>query len=728
MFVEIENMKFYYFFILLLSFSFSSYANINQPYGLFFVKENKLKSGQDIFEAPTLKTDVAVDVQGLLSTTIVKQYFINPTNTHMEAIYLFPLPEKSAVDHLRMKIGDRYIDGVIKEKEEAEETYEKAKKQGKKASLVSSSRSNIFKTKLANIAPGEMIIIEIRYHDKLVLEEGAYNLRIPTVIQHRYGFPTKWKINTDGAAPVLEIDKDIHSPINDKEYSINPYSVSVDLNTGFNISSPQSDEALNINKISSSHFTVSLANGTMPSTKDFIVSFKPILSPDPYVQIYGEEVGEDLYLYGLINPQIKLSDLHLADKLAITIVADVSGSMSGNSLRKMKTVLKNFINQLPEHYHLNIIAFNDYHFKLFRAPKVATQNIKYQALSFVKKLKAENGTNMMPAVYEALFEKISIPVNHQIVLMTDGAITSERSMMALVNEHIGNKRFNVVGIGSAPNSFLITNLAKAGRGSYLYVNTSDLVKKSEDLLYKINRPIIENLQLVLPMSHEMLPKRFPDILVNEPITFFLKLSNTKKTDLDKPFSLRGNKLSRSWKFEIHPNDIQVGNNLNQLWAREKIAELMFHNAIGKLDTGTNKKKVTRLALEHSLVTEFTSLVAVDHMISRNANDPLKTHQIAQNLVEGWEEPGSIQNLSFLEDLIDPNSISSPSIQNLLQMPAQALQLASPEEVLNKIDLNTNSVLQIQFVQTSTNKYFYFILAGILFVFSLTLFRFRRRFY
>ena len=67
---------------------------------------------------------------------------------------------------------------------------------------------------------------------------------------------------------------------------------------------------LKINKISSSHFTVSLANGTIPSTKDFIISFEPILSPDPYVQIYGEEVGEDLYLYGLINPQIQLSDLH----------------------------------------------------------------------------------------------------------------------------------------------------------------------------------------------------------------------------------------------------------------------------------------------------------------------------------------------------------------------------------------------------------------------------------
>ena len=89
MFVEIKNMKRFYFFILLIILPFSSQAKINQPYGLFFVQENELKTGQDIFEVPTLKTHVDVEVQGLLTTTTVKQYFINPTNTHTEAIYYF---------------------------------------------------------------------------------------------------------------------------------------------------------------------------------------------------------------------------------------------------------------------------------------------------------------------------------------------------------------------------------------------------------------------------------------------------------------------------------------------------------------------------------------------------------------------------------------------------------------------------------------------------------------
>ena len=710
MFVEIKNMKRFYFFILLIILPFSSQAKINQPYGLFFVQENELKEGQDIFEVPTLKTLISVEVQGLLTTTTVKQYFINPTNTFTEAIYLFPLPDKSAVDQLRMKIGDRYINGIIQKKEQAEATYEKAKKQGKKTSLISSSRANIFKTKLANIAPGEMIVVEFRYQEKLMLREGEYSLRIPTVITHRYKTPQDNVIDVDGE-PTVEYDPEIHSPINDKNgYTINPYTIAVDLNTGFNITMPKSIDPLIIDQISPSHFSIVLANGTMPSNKDFVLSFKPIITPNPYVQIYGEEVGNDLFLYGLINPQVNLNDLHLADKSAITIVADVSGSMSGSSLRQMKSILIDFINTLPEHQYINIIAFDDKYYKLFSSPKQATAYNKYTTLKFIKNLHDGGGTKMFAPIYEALFEKTSHLLDHQIILMTDGAISSERETMALVNQYIGNKRFHVVAIGSAPNSYLIKGLARAGRGSFLYVDDFTFKDKAKELLFKINHPVIKNLELQLSKQHEILPKKFSDVIANDPISFFLKIPNVKKEDLHQPIVLTGLQSSQPWKFEIHQEDIQMGKNINQLWAREKIDDMMFNNAIGLLDTGTYKKKATDLALQHSLVTEFTSLVAVDDQVSRENNQPLISHKIAQNRPDGWVDPDVAKMMKLM-------GLSNGGIDNLISI--QSLQ---------RVDLNTSPILRANFVQTATNKYFYFILAGILFTFSLTLFRFRRRLY
>lgn len=717
-------MKLLYFiiFILLPSLSLTAHAKINQPYGLFFVQDNELGEEKEIFRAPTLKTDLTVTVQGLLTTTTVKQHFINPTSSYMEATYLFPLPDKSAVDHLLMKIGDRFIEGVIQEKEEAEQTYQKAKKSGKKTSLISSTRSNIFKTKLANIAPGELIVIETRYHSTLSFQNGDYSLRIPTVINHRYMPPKKIQAG-DGIKEDFVFDPEIHSPRNEQAaYTINPYSIRVNLNAGFAITPPKSIDQLEVEKISASHFRVSLADGTMPSTKDFVLSFSPITSTEPYIQIYGEEVDDDLYLYGLINPQIKTEDLQLMEKTAITVVTDISGSMSGKSLRQMQSLLIDFINQLPEHHHLNIIAFNDNHFKLFGKPKEANVTNKMRALKFVKDLEAENGTNMLPPVYEAILENTDLPMKHQIILMTDGDIGFEQDMMAVVHEHVGNKRVHVVGIGSAPNNFLVKNLAKAGRGSYLYGGGGRYTskgykysgeefnkKKAQDLLFKINRPVIENLRLVMMRNHEILPKLFPDVLANEPITFFMKFPYTRLDDLTKPLTLKGNKHSRSWKFSITKDQIQEGQFLDQLWAREKVDSLSFLRSIGFLDQMNFERQVIDIALQHQLVTKFTSLVAVDENISRNPDEPIFSHQIAHNIPEGWVDPEVMKQATNIQNLTSgPNAIEALSME--------------------PIELEKFPALQVQFVQTATGKELFYLLACILLSGAAFLFYFRQRLY
>ena len=682
-------------------------SNINQPYGLFFIEANQLEEEKKVFAAPTLKTDVRVDVQGLLSTTTVKQYFINPTNTWMEATYLFPLPDKSAVDFLRMKIGDRFIEGEIQEKVEAEKTYQKAKKSGQKASLVSSSRANIFKTKVANIAPGELIIIEIRYHDVLTFKNDTYSLRIPTVINHRYTRPKKVQ-EGDATKEVTEFNPEIHSPINESpDFTINPYSISIDLNTGFGITVPESSfHTISVDSVSSSHHQITLAEGTMPSTRDFVLNFAPIKSPEPYIEIYGEDIGNDLYLYGLINPQIEQQDLTLMEKTAITIVADVSGSMSGNSLRQMQGALIAFINQLPEQHYINIIAFNDYHIKLFKDPKPATQSIKQQALRFVRELEADHGTNMLPPVYEAILEQSPLPMKQQVVLMTDGAIGYETEMMGIVHEHIGDKRFHVVGIGSAPNSFLIKGMAKAGQGSYLYVN-DNIKNKIKDLLFKINRPVLENLRVVMAQQHDILPKRFPDILADEPITFFLKIPDTKMADLTKPFTIKGNQRSKAWKFSITPDQIQKGKYLDQLWAREKIADISFQKAIGFMDVMQYERRVRDLGLKYHLITKFTSLVAVDPIVSRDQSSPLLSHQIAHNIPDGWEDPEILKQTKMMQ-------------QHFKQFNQ------GPIEALYKVNLNTTPVLKVHFVQTATNKDAFLLLAILLFLGSFYLFKIHRR--
>lgn len=699
---------FSFFITLLISYSLQAkplQSNINQPYGLFFVEANNPE--KEIFAGPTLKTDVNVKVQGLLTTTTVKQYFINPTNSWMEAIYLFPLPDKSGVDFLRMKIGDRFIEGKIQEREKAEKIYQEAKKNGNKASLVSSSRSNIFKTKVANIAPGELIIIEIRYHDVLEFKNDIYSLRIPTVINDRYMYPIKVQ-EGETISKVTKLNTEIHSPINiSPDFTINPYSISIDLNTGFDITFPESSShAISVDSISSSHHNITLTEGKTPSTRDFVLNFSPIKSPEPYIEIYGEDVGKDLYLYGLINPQIEQQDLTLMDKTAITIVADVSGSMSGKSLRQMQAALIAFINQLPEHHYINIIAFDYSYYKLFTIAEPATESIKQLALKFVRDMEADNGTKMLPPIYEAILEKPPISMKQQIVLMTDGAINYEKEIMALVNEHIGDKRFHVVGIGSAPNSFLVKGIAKAGRGSYLYVD-DNFNEKINNLLFKINRPVLENLKIEMTRQYDILPKKFPDILADEPITFFIKIPDTKMVDLIKPFIINGNKRNNEWKFSITPDQIQKGKHLNQLWAREKVEDISFQKITSYMDVTEYEQQIIELGLKHHLITKFTSLVAVDPIVSSDKSKPFFSFQIPQNIPDGWEDPKILKQTK------------------MMQQDFKKLNL-EPEEILYKVNLNTQKTLKVNFVQTSTNKNMFLLLAIFLLLGSYFLFKIQRR--
>ena len=59
--------------------------------------------------APILKTDVQIAVTGIIARATVRQEFTNPSQKKgdwLEGIYVFPLPETAAVDHLRMHVGD----------------------------------------------------------------------------------------------------------------------------------------------------------------------------------------------------------------------------------------------------------------------------------------------------------------------------------------------------------------------------------------------------------------------------------------------------------------------------------------------------------------------------------------------------------------------------------------------------------------------------------------------
>ena len=203
----------------------------------------KLASGGFSADAPVLNTDVVMAVSGMLARVSVRQRFLNPGKQWAEGIYVFPLPEDAAVDRMRLRIGERIIEGEIQEREQAEKTYARARKEGKKASLLSQQRPNIFTTAVANIGPGEEVQVEIEYQQALRYDQGAFSLRFPLVVAPRYipGRPlageeevsftaTGWSTNTTQVPDASRITP----PVADSsDQPINPVSIQVNLDAGF---------------------------------------------------------------------------------------------------------------------------------------------------------------------------------------------------------------------------------------------------------------------------------------------------------------------------------------------------------------------------------------------------------------------------------------------------------------------------------------------------------------
>ena len=191
-------------------------------------------------QAPRLGTDVVMTVNGTIARVTVTQRFENTSDRWLEGVYVFPLPEQSAVDALRMEIGSRVIEGEIKGRDAAKQAYEAAKDAGQKASLVEQERPNIFTNSVANIGPHEAVVVRIEYQETVKQDAGVYSLRFPLVVAPRYNpkgseiTPVDYGGKPSPSDPVPDRDR-ITPPVLDpaKVPKINPVSIEVTLDAGF---------------------------------------------------------------------------------------------------------------------------------------------------------------------------------------------------------------------------------------------------------------------------------------------------------------------------------------------------------------------------------------------------------------------------------------------------------------------------------------------------------------
>ncbi|MDH3746813.1 MAG: marine proteobacterial sortase target protein [Gammaproteobacteria bacterium] len=596
-----------------------------------------LRMQQGYRVATLMNTDVEMKISGLVARVKVRQEFENTGQDWVEGIYVFPLPDKAAVDRMRLHIGDRFIEGEIREKEKARKEYERAKAEGKKASLIEQQRPNMFTTSVANIAPGERVVVEIEYLEDLQYANGMFSLRFPMTLTPRYipGTPLPDRQGSGWSADTTQVDNaSLISPPMVANSSAHRASIQIDLNVGVPLEIIASRyHPVNVAQ-QSGRYDIVLAGQTVPMDQDFELIWKPLAAAAPQAMAFTETIdGEPHYLLMVMPPSTESAAKQLMPREMIFII-DTSGSMHGTSIGQAKKALGRALKRLRAGDRFNVIAFSSQPNALFPTSVAVDSGSMSAADAFVASLQANGGTEMRAALELALGNPPAETHLRQVVFITDGAVGNEDELFKLIDRRLGNGRLFTVGIGSAPNSWFMRKAAETGRGTYTMISALNEVGERMDLLFgKIEQPQVTNISIDWPSGVivDAYPDVVPDLYVNEPVSVKAKISGVvHDTDV---VGISGNTVNGAWVRELAIADGADSPGVAALWARARIGELMDMGRRGA-DASEIRDEVVSTALKHHLVSKYTSLIAVDKTPARVAGELLRRDQVPNRMAYG----------------------------------------------------------------------------------------------
>lgn len=571
---------------------------------------------------PLKHTDVQASLSANIARVQVSQTYENPHSQPIEAIYIFPLPENSAVQDMRMVIGDRTIRAEIKKRAEARQTYETAKVEGHTAALLEQERPNIFTQSVANIEPGKSIDVVLTYVQNLSYDSGAYEFVFPMVVGPRFnpGTPigtrrgSGWGIDTDRVPDASRITPPI---LGEGMRSGHDISISVQVDAGM----PIKDFDVPTHEIvqraaGQNRLHLELAKHDSLPNRDFVLRYGVAGDqPQASLMTYRGEMGGFFSL--MVQPPEMDMDAVVGQR-EIIFVVDISGSMSGVPLAMCQDAMRQAIKGLRPVDLFNVITFAGTSAKAFSSSVAANDSNTNQAMAFVEGLQAGGGTQMADAIAEALKTELPDARNRYVFFMTDGYVGNEDEILGATQKYVkalnrGAQKAKVFGfgVGSSVNRYLIDGLGKSGRGISVYATTREDPTLAVNKFYRyIDKPILEDVSIDWGglAVEQIFPTQLPDVFASRPFIVHGRYNASGSGTVTVHGTLNGKKVSLPVIAELPEKD-ERHEVMKTLWARAKVEWLSRD-----LWSGQNEQTVaaiTQLGLDFRMVTAFTSFVAVD---------------------------------------------------------------------------------------------------------------------
>lgn len=566
---------------------------------------------------PLRTTDYSVQVSGYVAKVTVKQKFSNPCKKNIEAVYTFPLSANGAVEEMFIEIGDRKIQGQIRDRDEAAKLYATAKYQGHTAALLEEQRSNVFTQSIANIEPGNSVVVTLKYTEVLDYRDGAFSLVLPTVVGPRFSprCPLKANVgsisgNTDASKlspPILPVNKRAEHDV----------SIAVNLNAGvqteriFSTTHPILTE-----RSSKRQARIKLAHDRALPNRDFVLKWEVAQSDLKLGCVsYTNKNEKPGYFSLMLIPPERVTTKDASPKEMIFLI-DCSGSQAGLPLEQAKGTLNYILDHMNPQDTFQIVAFSDTQSILFQSPQSANPVMLAKAKLFIAALSADGGTWMAPAV-EAIC-KVPADKNRLriVTFMTDGYVGNDLEIQGLVRKYRGSSRWFSFGTGGSVNRSLIEGIAREGGGEAEYVplnaNTKDIAAK---FYARISTPVLADVRVSFEglQTSEVYPAALTDLWAQRPVCLTGRFRKPGQGTVVLSGLRRGMPYEK--RFEVcFPSDGNQDSSIGSMWARAKCDDLLARDFLGA-HQGELKKELKQMivatALEHHIMTPYTSFLAVE---------------------------------------------------------------------------------------------------------------------
>ncbi|WP_435635151.1 VIT domain-containing protein [Pseudomonas solani] len=571
---------------------------------------------------PLKSTRVEVQVLGVIADVKVIQQYRNEGSRALEARYVFPGSTRAAVHGMTVRLGDRELHAQIREKQSAQREYQEAKSAGKTAALLEQERPNVFQMSVANILPGDVVDVELRYTELLLPTDGTYHFVFPTVVGPRY--------NGAPGQPSHKAEPWVSTPhLAEGDPGRSTFSLQVDLQSPTAIGEVVSrTHRIARQAIAPRHTRVTLEEGQGPGNdRDFILDYR--LGSEVFESgVLLSRGAEENFFLAMVAPPAAVKASSIVPREYIFVV-DISGSMHGFPLDTTKVLLRRLIGGLRPVDSFNVLLFSGSSSLLAPQSQPATKANIEQALTMLDTQMGSGGTELLPALRQALAMPADAERSRSFVVVTDGYVTVETEAFELVRNNLGKANLFAFGIGSSVNRELIEGLARAGQGEpFVVLDDSSAQAEAERLRRMIDSPVLVHPKLSFSglETYDVEPLALPDLFAQRPLVVFGKWRGEPRGVLQA----EGIAASGPWRSEvpIEAGKVLDGDQaLTHLWARHRIASLMDQEA---LEGGFGySQQILDLGLKYSLLTPYTSFIAVDQVV-RNP-DPAGSTTVKQPL-------------------------------------------------------------------------------------------------